>query len=344
MSAAPAPRPPVVVLESFGPPHGRNNPYFLLLVDSFPDEVTLHYFSWRQALVGRYDVFHVHWPEVVLRGQTPTKSAIRLVLYVLVLVRMRLQGKALVRTLHNLAPHEPVTWIQDRVIRLSDRWTTAWITLSDRIAPPTPAPTVVAPHGHFRDWYATPPRPSVPGRLLFTGRIRRYKGVDRLLAAFAALDDATASLHVVGRTEDAALAGDLVAASRADPRLEVDDDFVADDVLAREVHEAELVVLPFVEMTNSSSLLLALSLDRPVLVPRLPATEELAAEVGPGWVLIYDGPLTAATLADALATVRQPGRAGRPDLSGREWGPIGALHAEAFALAAARARRGRRAR
>ena len=77
-------------------------------------------------------------------------------------------------------------------------------------------------------------------------------------------------------------------------------------MLAREILESELVVLPFVEMTNSSSMILALSLDRPVLVPRLPVTEELAAEVGPGWVLIYDGELDAAALAGALAARREP--------------------------------------
>ena len=45
-------RSPLVVLESFGPPHGRNNPYFLLLFDSFPASVDARYFSWRFALTG----------------------------------------------------------------------------------------------------------------------------------------------------------------------------------------------------------------------------------------------------------------------------------------------------
>ena len=83
------------------------------------------------------------------------------------------------------------------------------------------------------------------------------------------------------------------------------DEYVTDDVLVREVTASELVVLPFANMTNSGSLLLALSLDRPVLVPSQPMTEQLAAEVGPGWVLTYAGPLEPAVLLDALAAARR---------------------------------------
>lgn len=329
----------LVVLESFGPPHGRNNPYFLLLLESFPDTVEVRYFSWRAALAGSFDVFHLHWPEVVLRGRTRPRSLARLLLFTLLLARIRLQRKGLVRTLHNLAPHEPVTRLQGTVMVMADRATTVWITLSERIVPRTPAPTVVAPHGHFRDWFSkSGPSEPVPGRLLFCGRIRRYKGLDRLLGAFAELRDDTASLHVVGRTEDAELATELRQAAETDPRITAIDDFVSDDMFAREVRDSEVVVLPFVEMTNSSTLLLALSLDRPVLVPSLPVTDELAREVGTGWVQLYDGDLDAATLASALEAAHQPGRPPRPDLSRREWAPIGAAHAQAFALARERVR------
>jgi beta-1,4-mannosyltransferase len=328
-------RPRLVVLESFGPPHGRNNPYFLLLFDAFPASIDARYFSWRFALTGSYDVFHLHWPEVMIDGRTRSRSVVRLWLFVLLLLRLRVQRKPLVRTLHNTAPHEAVSGIRARVIAWADRATTVWITLSDRIEPLTDAPTVVAVHGHFRDWFGDAPAAApVAGRLVFVGRIRRYKGVDRLLAAFGALTDAGASLHVVGKTEDAALAADLRDAMAADARLTVLDDFVPDEVMARELLESELVVLPFVEMTNSSSMILALSLDRPVLVPRLPVTEELAAEVGSGWVLIYEGDLDAAALAAALTSVRGPDRAPRPDLSARDWPPIGERHAAAFALGA----------
>jgi beta-1,4-mannosyltransferase len=324
---------PLVVLESFGPPRGRSNPYFPQMLAALPPSVEARYFSWRSALTGPFDVFHLHWPEVMVRGTTAPRSVVRGALFALLLARIRLQRKALVRTLHNLAPHEPVTRLQGRLIRMADRRATVWITLSEQIQPPTDAPSVVALHGHFRDWFAVPSDPPVPGRLLFFGRVRRYKGVDRLLAAFSHLPDDGASLHVVGKTEDDELAAELHQAEVEDPRVTAVDDFVSDEALAREIVQSELVVLPFVEMTNSSSMVLALSLDRPVLVPTLPVTSEMAAEVGPDWLLTYDGPLDAARLSHALDTVRRPGRSARPDLSRREWVPIGAAHARAFRLA-----------
>jgi hypothetical protein len=105
------------------------------------------------------------------------------------------------------------------------------------------------------------------------------------------------------------------------------------------VTEAELVVLPYRDVHNSGAALLALSLDRPVLVPDNEVTAELAAEVGPGWVHRYDGELTAETLRRALSAVREERRAPRPDLSGREWDGAAAAHVAVYRQARDRARR-----
>ena len=64
----------------------------------------------------------------------------------------------------------------------------------------------------------------------------------------------------------------------------------------REVSESELVVLPYHQMHNSGSVLAALSLDRSVLVPDSEFNRSLAEEVGPGWVVTYDGDLTAESI------------------------------------------------
>jgi beta-1,4-mannosyltransferase len=321
----------VVVLESFGPPHQRTNPYLTQLFASFPSSVTAMHFSWRRALTGSFDVFHLHWPEALARGATRGRTVRRSLLLLLVLLRIRLQRKALVRTLHNVTPHERPSRLQAWVTDLSERWTTLWITLNDRIAAPNAAPTMVVAHGHYRDWFADQPRAEPRrGRLLHFGRVRAYKGLDSLLEAFAELDDEEVSLHIVGKTEDESIASHLRRASTTDRRISVIDDYVSDAVLAREIYESELVVLPFTETTNSGSLLLALSLDRPVLVPAMAATDALAAEVGGHWVLTFQDRLHAATLERALDAARQPREPPRPDLSGRDWASIGAGHAAAF--------------
>lgn len=321
----------LTVLESFGPPHAETNPYSILLFDSLRPHVTPRYFSWGAALRGDHDVLHLHWPEVKVLGATRLKSLLRSLAFLAVLVRVRWGRAVLVRTLHDLHPHEPPSRFQRWIIGLSERWTTLWICLNDRTPPPTSAPSVLIPHGHYRDRFADHPPPEpIPGRLVHFGLLRPYKGVDVLLRAVRAIDDPTISLHVVGKVMDPALGDELRDAAASDPRITVRDGFVPDEVLADEIGRAELVVLPFRTVTNSGSLILALSLDRPVLVSRNAASEEMAREVGPGWVHLYDGELTPATIEGALRAVRREERGPSPDLSARDWDRIGELHARAF--------------
>jgi beta-1,4-mannosyltransferase len=334
---------PVVVLQSGRPPHARRNPYVTQLLASLPESVRPLYFSWRSALVGRYDVLHVHWPDAAIRGKTRLRGAVRSALWVLILVRLRLQRRALVRTLHDLQPYDPLPLAQRAVLRLFDRWTTLWITLSGRTIPPRSAPRVVVPHGHYRDWYADFPRESpVLGRLLHFGLIRRYKGIEPLLSAFSQLRDENVTLRIVGHAQDRDLLTSIEHACREDSRISMVDEYVPDAHLAREITRSQLLVFPFDRVTNSGSVLLGLSLGRPVLVPATPLTEELAAEVGSDWVLTYRPPLDAQVLAKGLATTRSLRDRPPPDLSGRDWSPLGALHASAFAHARSIARHGAR--
>jgi beta-1,4-mannosyltransferase len=300
------------------------------LLASFPASVRPLYFSWRTALIGRYDVLHVHWPDAVLGGRTRARSAARTALWFVVLLGLRLRRRALVRTLHDIEPYDRVPRAQRAVLRLFDRWTTLWITLSARTAPPRAAPTRVIPHGHYRDWYACEPGASrVPGRILHFGLIRRYKGAEALLSTFAQLPDDSSTLRIVGHPQDCDLLASIDSACTDDRRVSARLEYVPDAELAREVGQSQLVVLPFDRVTNSGSLILALSLDRPVLVPATPLTEELADEVGSEWVLTYHPPLDADALGRALASTK--GTSGRPDLSRRDWPTIGAAHAAAFA-------------
>jgi beta-1,4-mannosyltransferase len=332
--------PELVVLESSGPPNERTNPYLPLLEASLPPAVRARWFSWRRALLEPFDVFHLHWPEVKLRGRTRVRTWARWALFLLLLARIRFQRKALVRTLHNLEPHEQLPRVPRALMRLCDRWTTWWIVHSDLLVPPSPGPVTVIPHGHYRSWFADQPRVEpVRGRLLHMGLLRRYKGVDALLDAFARLPDPHLSLRIVGATVDPEVGARVRAASAQDARVTAVEDYVEDDVLVREITASELVVLPFATVTSSGSLLLALSLDRPVLVARGPITEQLAAEVGDGWVLTYEGPLGPETLERGLESSRRHKAANRPDLDGREWDQVGAAHADTFAAAVRAARR-----
>jgi beta-1,4-mannosyltransferase len=329
----------VTVLESFRAPNQMTNPYLTQLFSSFPDSVDARHFSWRSALTRHFDVFHLHWPEVMIEGRTRPRAALQSLRFLLLLTRIRVQRKALVRTLHNERPHETPGLAGRALLALSDRWTTSWILLSPATKAPTDAPSVVAPHGHYRDWFArfrvVDP---VPGRLVHFGHIRRYKGVDQLVDAFVSMPEPDLRLRIAGRVRDADIASMLRRSGERDSRITVIDRFLSEEELALEVSAAELVVLPFVESTNSGSLLLALSLARPVLAPASGLVESIATEVGGGWVHTYKTALDDHSIREALSTVRSSPSRNQPDLTGREWPAIGLIHADAFRRARETAR------
>ena len=92
-------------------------------------------------------------------------------------------------------------------------------------------------------------------------------------------------------------------------------------------------MLPYRHLHNSGVALLALSLDRPILVPSTTTTELLREEAGDGWVFTYasDRGLDGRALMAALEAVRdRPSRHPAPDLSARDWAPAIEEHLAAY--------------
>ncbi len=324
ISAPPARR--FVVLQSTGKPDDTTNPYLVQLLGALPENVEVRYFSVRDALLSRYDLFHVHWPEYLLRHRTPLTTLAKQACMFLLLLRLWLTRVPVVRTLHNLRPHEQGGLIERLLLRWLDALTTRRIRINAAETDADPATDTIL-HGHYRDWFAAREVPSsVSGRLLCFGLIRPYKGIETLIQAFNELPDASATLRIVGRPVGPAMRQVVEDACAADARTSARLEYVGDDVLAKEIGQAQCVVLPYRDMQNSGALLLALSLARPVLVPRSDANAALAAEVGEEWVRLYDGALDADTLGATLRALGEARSLSAPDLSRRDWPRLGMQH------------------
>lgn len=325
----------MVVLESTNPPDGTTRYIDQVVTDADP-RFDFRYLS-PTTLFRRSDVFHVHWPEVLVRGRGTVGTALRCVVLLAAIGLMRLRRTAVVRTLHNVTPHEPGGRLERRTLALLDDATDLYV----RINPVTQAPrepSVLVLHGHYRERFANlPQRESTPGRLVYAGMIRPYKGVEQLLRAFAGLADTDLELRLVGQPTPA-LRSSIEDATAADRRITSMFGFVPDQVLVEEVTSASLVCLPYEELHNSGMLIVALSLDRPVLVPDTATTRALADEVGPTWVRRFRGELTSAVLANAVDEVRRRPPTGRPTLGRRDWQAVADGYGAAFD-AAVRARR-----
>jgi hypothetical protein len=329
----------VRVLASFPEPRPTTNPYISQLaaaLDRTPG-VTLLRFSWRCALLGSYDVVHVHWPEVLLQSRTPWKTYGRRLLFAVLLVRWRLTGTPVVRTLHNPWPHERLGLVERLLFGGLDALTVRRIALNSTDAG---VPDVdLVPHGHYRDTFADVPVPeSVPGRVVFASLTRDYKNVPGLVRAFRDVRTSPASLHVIGSVADERLAEAIRAAAGGDERISTNLRFLTSGDLAREIGQAQLVALPYSQMHNSGAALLALSLGRPVLVPNDEVNRLLGDEVGAAWVCRYDGELTGPAIESALEVTGAQAEAGEPDLASRSWAETGEAHLRVYRAAARRPR------
>jgi GT2 family glycosyltransferase len=337
---------PVRVLESVHELRATTNPYIVQLIETLDrrDDTEVLLFGFARAIAGRYDVFHVHWPELLMTSaRTPLRRLARQLLTTVFIVRLRLTRTPVVRTWHNLVRPDGLSRWNHRLLDALERRTSHVIRLTDQTAPPLDVPTSTIVHAHYRDWFApivegptslTPgSTTSHPRRVLYFGLIKPYKGVELLLEAVADSPEADLEVRLVGSPTDPALADQVRAAVAADSRVSAELSYADDATLAAEIAQAALVVLPYRAMHNSGALLLALSLDTPVLAPDNEVNRRLADEVGGGWLHLFEGTLTVEDLERALKSVATHPPSGRPDLSAREWPESAALHAAAFRAA-----------
>lgn len=324
----------LIVLMSVPEPKPTTNPYITLLSRSLRESgaARVEFFSWRRALIGRYDVFHSHWPENLLRARGRFTKLVKLLLFLGFLASLSLRRKPVVQTVHNLKPHENVGAVDRFLLRGLEKRVTMHLLLNRDIdaALPDRSESVTIPHGDYREWYGGQQRRArIPGKVAFVGLIKPYKGLGVLIDQFNRLDDADSLLQISGKPSTPELAQDLMAAAEG-KRVSLDLSFQTDAQLVEVVTSAVLVALPYTEMYNSGAALLALSLDRPILVPDNAVTAALAQEVGEQWVIRYSPPLSATDLARALKEASHLTDADGADLSARTWRAAGKDHVRAY--------------
>ena len=296
------------------------NPYNALLSEAL-EQIGVQVLEWTGdfSALEQVEVLHLHWPESPLNLPDPTG-----IHSVLEAVRSaRAQNVRIVWTAHNLRAHagihpglEREFWQEfcgslDGVIALSEHSQTALLEAHPTLEH---VPITVIPHGHYRGVYPnTVSRDQARVRLnlplevpvlAFVGQVRAYKGVPELLGAFSNLEG-EARLLIAGKPIPPEDAPHLETLAARDPRVYLELGFVPDDRLQLFLKAADLIVLPYRQILNSGSALLALSFDRPVLAPAIGSLPELAQKIGGGWLQLFSGDLEADDLRNALALGRK---------------------------------------
>jgi glycosyltransferase involved in cell wall biosynthesis len=133
--------------------------------------------------------------------------------------------------------------------------------------------------------------------MLFFGRIEPYKGVDLLLDAFSKIvrDLPDWKLVIAGN-------GDFSAYASAfqHPQIEVINKFIPDDEVSALMKRSSMVVLPYLEATQSGVIPTAYSFARPVIATRVGSLEEMVAHGQTGLIVPANNP---DELAQAIKTL-----------------------------------------
>lgn len=310
------------------PPPIPQNPYQRLLYDGLAREGAVLVESrnlalgWLLLSRRRIDVLHFHWPEVYYRhhgASTPAALALswlRLGLFALRLLVARAAGYIVVWTVHQVRPHESPSPLLDRagtflLARAAHLLVAHDPSTADQAAEAfgsSRRPSLVA-HGSYVGVYpAGRGRAEVraelglPGDafvLLSFGHLRRYKGLDLLLEAFASTAGSLtdARLVLAGLAVDGEEGEAVTSAATRDARVVPLLGFVPDERVAELFGAADVVVLPRGDGGTSGALILALSLGRPVVAADVPAYADLLGDLPAGYLF---APGDAKALAEAI--------------------------------------------
>lgn len=236
-------------------------------------------------------VFHfaLPWARHDLRAQRLMRWWFGVYLKVSALVGLRL-----VWTAHDLLPHDPVfdddAKVRDLLISRARLIIALSAATADQLRALGAHDVVVIPLGAYADPYpqtmtrerARASFGVVDDALVvgLVGRLDRYKGADLLLSAVAALGpDSRTEVIVAGACAEDYRRELEVLAQGLGSRAHTHFDWIDDADLVRYFQAADVAVFPFREITNSASVMLALSLGRPTLIADLPTLADIPTDV-----------------------------------------------------------------
>lgn len=215
------------------------------------------------------------------------------------LLSLRLLGLRLVWTAHNILPHEPIFDDDQAARRMLIRRADAVIALSEYgrraikqkfgadvaavIPPGSTSVGALKEPAVARAALMLDPSLTV---VVFVGRLVRYKGLDLLLAALATPISGLA-IRIAGACSDEAYAGELTAAARharasgVDVLLDIRR--ITDNEYALRLAAADFAIFPFRSITNSETVMTAMSSGVPVLLPALDALSDFPEGAALKW-------------------------------------------------------------
>lgn len=244
-----------------------------------------------------YRLLHLHWLYKFVppwaSGRRASRAAMQWWFGVYLAVAQGV-GLRIVWTAHDLVPHEPLFLDDDRarstllsrcelIVALSPTSARRLLDEGARSVRTIPLGSYATAHATTVDRVAARAALGFGDDdflVVWFGKVGPYKGVDRLLAAAQHLPlESPVRILVAGECSDDRYRAALSAQARhSGGRATAHLERLHDDELGALLVAADLAAFPFREITNSSSVMTALSFGVPVLVPDLPLLGDLPTD------------------------------------------------------------------
>jgi glycosyltransferase involved in cell wall biosynthesis len=341
------------------PPPFAEDPYIELFFEALARHGVLlepparYGIGWLVRRRARVHAFHVHWLHLFYDEASRLRAWWRFAVFVARVAALRVLGFRLLWTIHNLESHERKHPLLDRLsAALMARLATCLFAHGARGARAASArvgrPVVELPPfayvGHYpddvsraeaRSRLGLEPLPAGGLTLVALGKVRAYKGLDRLVDQFRRRARAADRLVIAGRPETPRIESDLRERAGGDPRIRLHLRFVPVGEVQVFLRAADLSVCPYREALTSGMVGLALTFGVPMVAPDLGS---IADSVTPDVGFLYDAPDRADALWEAVEAARAadlPRMAAAARDRGREmsWDPIARTAAAAIRAA-----------
>ncbi len=230
---------------------------------------------------------HLNWPSFLYRNERPCRSVSGIARFMFLLLLATVRGVKIIWTAHNLYPHDhnSIPWsdwiIRKIVIRFSKRvfvhGPSAAKILSDEFSESIPK-IVQITHGNWIHYYPNDvgkaearrnlTLPGTSFTFLFIGVCKEYKNLEGLLHAFQA-EVPESCLVIAGRFQRTDYQRNIECLIQKNPaNIFLFPVYISDDRLQIFFASADVVVLPYLEVLTSGSVMLAMSFGKPVVAPR----------------------------------------------------------------------------
>jgi len=281
----------------FIPDYSKGNPYQRLLAGSLLDlgvEVVFgeifRAFSLTISALRNWKphIIHMIWTDPFFIAGTSFKTFVRLVLFIVDLMMVKLVGIKIVWTVHNKYNHE------ERHVRLDLLNSRMLAKICDVIKVESPSARseiqklykisnaskiITIPEGNYIDAYPNivdkvTSRKSLGPSLddlvfLYFGQIKPYKGVPELINAFKKLDNPQATLLIAGKPCNNEISEDILKKCDKNENIKTIFEFIPDDEIQIYMNAADVVVLPYRDILTSGAAILAMSFGRAVIAPAI---------------------------------------------------------------------------